>query len=64
MRQRAQWPSIWPVLALLGALAAFGLGALVGVTGPSETEIWERHGQVTAALDGVIFNLQIGRAHV
>ncbi len=58
MRQRAQWPSIWPVLALLGALAAFGLGALVGVTGPSETEIWERHEQVTTALDGVIFHLR------
>ncbi|HEX9671637.1 MAG TPA: ATP-binding protein, partial [Thermoanaerobaculia bacterium] len=58
MRERARWQSIWPFLALLGALAAFGLGALVGVSGPSETEIWERHEQVTAALDGVIFHLR------
>ncbi len=56
--QSAKWQSIWPLLALLGALAAFGLGALVGAVSPSRIEAWAQHEQVTGALDGLLYNLR------
>ncbi len=56
--QTVKWQSMWPLLALLGALAAFGLGALIGVFGPSRLQIWARHEQVSAALDALLFHLR------
>jgi PAS domain S-box-containing protein len=57
-RTSAKWQPIWPLLAVLGALSAFGLGALVGMAGPSRVQVWARHEQVTGALDGVLFYLR------
>ncbi|HEX5759651.1 MAG TPA: ATP-binding protein [Thermoanaerobaculia bacterium] len=62
MRESARWHSIWPLLALLGALAAFGLGALVGVAGPSRSQVWASHEHTTAALDGLVFHLRDAEA--